>query len=45
MSKFNFFNQILKKSGNHWASTLFYDIQPPAILRNCLTAIRSELKD
>ena len=41
MVPFGFFNQIIRKSGNYWVDTSMYDIQPPAILRNCITAIRS----
>lgn len=33
ISKFNFFNQIIIKSGNHWNDTVQYDIQPPNIFR------------
>ena len=45
VSKFTFFNQIIKKSGNHWADTASYDIQPPIILRSCIEAIRGATKN
>lgn len=40
MKKFTFFNQIIRKTGNFWADTSKYEIQPPIILKDCLTTIR-----
>lgn len=45
LSKFTFFNQIITKSGGHWADTLSYDIQPPEVLRPCIEAIREAGKN
>lgn len=44
MAKFNFYNQLVKKSGNHWVDTSLYDIQPPAILRPCIDALRQQFE-
>ena len=44
MSPYGFFNQVIRKSGNYWVDTSMYDIQPPILLRNCITTIRTELE-
>lgn len=45
MAPYGFFNQIIRKSGNYWTDSSMYDIQPPAVLRNCISTIRGELEN
>jgi hypothetical protein len=45
MKKFNFFNQIIRKSGNFWSDTSKFEITPPILLKDCITTIRDQLKE
>lgn len=45
MKKFNFFNQIIRKSGNFWTDGTKFEITPPILLKDCITTIRDQLKE
>lgn len=45
MSTFGFFNQVIRKSGNHWADTHAFEIQPPLVVRPCIDNMRDYYKD
>lgn len=45
IASFGYFNQLIKKTGNFWVDTSMYDIKPPNIIKDCITAIREQLSN
>jgi hypothetical protein len=45
LAEFPFFNQIIRKSGKHWAETPVYDIKTPNIFLRCRDALKQEMKN